>query len=288
MNQAKRNLRNETDFSTAPLECRLLHERVYQLANPDLSSSLDDITSPKRRMLEHDLLQAARIQQALLPRPTCSFRGYQIGYHYAPAGVVSGDYCDVIECDGSLLFLFGDVAGKGLAASLLMSHLHGTFRSLAATNASLDQMVELANRVFSESTHCGHFATLVVGRARRNGVFELISAGHPPFLHLGKDGVTHQEATAYPFGMFINTRFPVHHFCLAPHDTLLLYTDGITEYRNAADQEYGFARLKDTAIKYHAAAPPELIAGCLSDLSAFAMGSAQIDDLTLLVIRRTE
>jgi sigma-B regulation protein RsbU (phosphoserine phosphatase) len=52
---------------------------------------------------------------------------YEFGFHYAPAGPVSGDYCDLIECDSGLLFFFGDVSGKGLAASLLMSHLHGTF-----------------------------------------------------------------------------------------------------------------------------------------------------------------
>jgi sigma-B regulation protein RsbU (phosphoserine phosphatase) len=148
-------------------------------------------------------------------------------------------------------------------------------------------MVEVANRIFSQSTHVGYFATLVVGRVNPDGSVELISAGHPPLLHLDKVGIRHKEATACPFGMFLNTRFPVHHFDLDPDDTLLFYTDGVTEYCNAAGQEYGLSRLKNTAVNHRAVAPRELIAGCLSDLSAFSMGMEQADDLSLLVIRRT-
>jgi sigma-B regulation protein RsbU (phosphoserine phosphatase) len=190
--------------------------------------------------------------------------------------------------NGNLLFLFGDVCGKGLSASLLMSHLHGTFQALAATDSPLDNMVEVASRIFSEKTDLGLFATLVVGRAGRDGSVELISAGHPPFLHLGSVSIRHKQATAQPFGMFVGARFPIHRFCLDSGDALLLYTDGVTECLNSAGQEYGFARLEQAAVRHHPAPPIELIDGCLSDLNTFATGTAPTDDMTMLVIRRTE
>ena len=159
-------------------------KRIALLADPLLQFCLDDLTSEERRALESDLALAARIQQTLLPPREFSPVGWQIRYHYAPAGLVSGDYCDLFESKGALLFLLGDVSGKGVAASMLMSHLHATFRSLADADLPLDRMVEAANRIFSESTMAGQFATLVVGRASRDGAVELVSAGHLPLLHL--------------------------------------------------------------------------------------------------------
>ena len=281
-------MRNESASSTQPMESGAFWERQRSLAARGSAAFMQDISSPKCQMFEYDLLQAVRIQQALLPPPNPIFPGYQIGYHYAPAGLVGGDCCDLIECNGGLLFLFGDVCGKGVSASLLMSHLHGTFQGLAAMNSPLDGMVEVANRVFSQRTSLGHFATLVVGRAGRDGSVELISAGHPPSLHLGKACIRYKTATTQPFGMFVGARFPIHRFSLDPGDALLFYTDGVTEHLNPAGQEYGLRRLENAAVKHHPTAPSELIAGCLADLNAFAMGIEQTDDMSLLVIRRAE
>jgi len=106
--------------------------------------------------------------------------GFHARYHYAPAGLVSGDYCDLFQSNGSLIFLLGDVSGKGVAASMQMSHLHATFRSLANVDLPLDCMVQAANRIFAESTLAGQFATLIVGRASQDGAVEFVSAGHLP------------------------------------------------------------------------------------------------------------
>jgi len=117
-----------------------------------------------------------------------------------PAGMVSGDYCDLFETDGGLLFMLGDVSGKGVAASMLMSHLHATFRSLAEAGLPLDRMVEDANRIFCESTLAGQFATLVVGRAAHDGSVEFVSAGHLPVLHIHGDGATPKDSTGCLWG----------------------------------------------------------------------------------------
>jgi sigma-B regulation protein RsbU (phosphoserine phosphatase) len=211
-----------------------------------------------------------------------------VRFHYQPAGMVSGDYCDLVESDGGLLFMLGDVSGKGVAASMLMSHLHATFRSLAEAGLPLDRMVEDANRIFCESTLAGQFATLVVGRAAHDGSVEFVSAGHLPLLHIHKDGATPMHSTGVPLGMFCNTRFPVHRLALAHGDTAFLYTDGLTEARNHAGEEYGLHRIRALAARHTGIAPDGLISECLEDLVSFGEGLKQMDDLTLLVVRRRD
>ena len=269
--------------------CKTCHDPIEAerlLADPLLQFCLDDLTSEERRALESDLALAARIQQALLPPRDFSPAGWQIRYHYAPAGLVSGDYCDLFESKGALLFLLGDVSGKGVAASMLMSHLHATFRSLADADLPLDRMVEAANRIFSESTLAGQFATLVVGRASPDGAVELVSAGHLPLLHLSDAETLSQGATGVPLGMFTNTNFPVFRFRIACGDCLLIYTDGLTEARNPQGEEYGMHRVKTVAHAQHKRGPAELLSHCLSDLGNFTAGTRQTDDLTVLAVQR--
>jgi phosphoserine phosphatase RsbU/P len=289
------NLLSDVDAALSRIEagtygiCETCHEPVEKerlLNDPLVRFCLDHLTHEEQRALQSDLELAARIQQGLLPPPELSAGGWQVRYHYEPAGPVSGDYCDVLESDGGLLFLFGDVSGKGVAASMLMSHLHATFRSLARANLPLQRMVEAANRIFSESTLAGQFATLVVGRATEDGSVEFVSAGHLPVLHLGCNGARSEGATGVPLGMFSNSHFPVHQLSLNSGEALLIYTDGLTEACNAASEEYGVKRVKETAQRHYAAAPDGLIAGCLSDLRNFTDGTKRADDLSLLVLRR--
>jgi len=270
--------------------CETCHESIEAdrlLADPLIQFCLDHLPAEERRALESDLALAARIQQGLLPPQDFSPAGWKVHYHYAPAGAVSGDYCDLLETPEGLLFLLGDVSGKGVAASMLMSHLHATFRSLAGASAPLDRTVELANHLFCESTLAGQYATLVAGRASRDGQVEFISAGHLPLLHLSRSGAVARDSTGVPLGMFCDARFPVHRFALEPEDSILLFTDGFTEARNAAGEEYSLRRTSNLASKHYAAAPDRLIAECLSDLRDFTNGARQKDDLTLLTLRRS-
>jgi sigma-B regulation protein RsbU (phosphoserine phosphatase) len=288
-------LLNEVDAALTRMEdgtygiCETCHTPVETdrlLADPLLRFCLDDLTQDQRRALEYDLTLAAQIQQALLPDRNFAPAGWQVRYHYAPAGLVSGDYCDLFESKGGLLFLLGDVSGKDVAASMLMSRLHATFRSLADTDLPLDHLVEAANRIFSEGTLAGQFATLVVGRASRDGSVEFVSAGHLPLLHLGNIEARAEGATGVPLGMFTSARFPVHRLAVQSGEALLIYTDGLTEARNPAGEEYGAQRVKNVAALNRAADPENLISECLSDWRSFTAGTKQTDDLTLLAIRR--
>jgi sigma-B regulation protein RsbU (phosphoserine phosphatase) len=269
--------------------CETCHDSIEPerlLADPLVRFCLDHLSDSEQRALESDLSLAARIQRRLLPEPGLAPVGWDVHYHYQPAGMVSGDYCDLLQTDGGLLFMLGDVSGKGVAASMLMSHLHATFRSLAEAGLPLDRLVQDANRIFCESTLAGQFATLVVGRAAHDGSVEFVSAGHLPVLHIHGDGATPMDSTGVPLGMFGNTRFPVHRLTLVHGDTLFLYTDGLTEARNRAGAEYGLHRIRTLAARHTRMQPAGLISECLQDLLTFREGLKQTDDLTLLAVRR--
>jgi sigma-B regulation protein RsbU (phosphoserine phosphatase) len=270
--------------------CESCHDSIEAdrlLCNPLLRFCLDHLSQDEQRALERDLTLAAGFQRTLLPRADWCIDGWQARYHYQPANLVSGDYCDLIEADGSFLFLLGDVAGKGVAASMLMSNLHGTFRTLAGQHLPLCDLVSHANRLFCDSTTAGQFATMIVGAAYPDGKVEYVSAGHLPLLHVSASGVSSLEATGVPLGMFCTTNFPVRELSLAPSDKLLLYTDGLTEVFNRAGDEYGLGRVHSLAKRHVASRPEALLSACLDEIHNFSASAKQEDDLTLLVLHRS-
>jgi len=269
--------------------CQEPIEKDRLLADPLVRLCIDHLTSEQQRALEQDLELASRIQATLLPKRNVTSHGWEVHYYYEPAGPVSGDYCDVMTSDdggGGLYFLLGDVAGKGVAASLLMSHLHAIFRSLMALRLPVAQLAERANRVFCESTMATSFATLICGKAGPAGEVELCNAGHCHPILLRRGEVTALEATGLPLGMFSSGQYEVKRMEMAKGDSLLLYTDGLIEARNASQSEYSASRLQELAGKKEALAPQALAEACLEDLRVFLSGSAKTDDLTIMVLRR--
>ena len=272
--------------------CETCHDAIEKdrlIADPLVRFCLDHLTAGEQRALERDLELASRIQRGLLPSRDLRVAGWRVHYHYEPAGPVSGDYCDLIHPnggEGGLLFLVGDVSGKGVAASMLMSHLHAMFRSLASAGLPLDQLLGLANRVFCESTTAGQYATLVCGRAGASGEVEISNAGHCPTLLVCKDEVAHVEATGLPLGMFSSGQYAVKNIKLAPGDTLFLYTDGVSELQDRTSAEYGLGRLARFVGERHGLAPEALTGACLQELKSFSAGAPRTDDLTILALQR--
>jgi len=297
-NRSLRGLLQEVDAALERMEagtyglCETCHDSIEKerlLADPLVRYCLDHLTSDQQRALERDLELAAKIQRELLPKSDLCYGGWETSYHYQPLGPVSGDYCDLIIHEDSaqvLYFALGDASGKGVAASMLMAHLHAIFRTLIASGVPLHELMERGGRIFCESTMSGLFATLVCGRASVSGEIELCNAGHCPALLVQRGAVTRLEATGVPLGMFCSGDYSAHRVKLAPNDTLFLYTDGVSEACSPAGEEYGEARLSTLLASQRDLSPAALIRACLEDLKTFRSGTALSDDLTLLAVRR--
>jgi sigma-B regulation protein RsbU (phosphoserine phosphatase) len=263
-----------------PVEPELL------LADPLAQYCLAHLTEDEQRALEKDLELASKIQAALLPPQNLEVMGWNTNYFYKGAGIVSGDYVDLLEFDSDLYFIVGDVSGKGIAASMLMAHLHATFRSLAALELPLEQLVGKASRMFCFSTLPTHFATLVCGKADKNGGVKICNAGHHPPLLMRGSGIDTIEATGLPLGMFCDEQFLVSDEQLNPGDTLFLYTDGLVEAQDEAGNEYGKDRLLEIVSMNCSLSPQELVSACIENLGAFQSGAPVADDLTIMAIRK--
>jgi len=268
--------------------CSECHEPIEQnrlMANPLVRYCLDHLTQQQRAVLQRDLDLAADVQRNLLPKANLRTGDWHTCYHYLPQGPVSGDYCDLIPHDGELFFVLGDVSGKGVAASMLMTQLHALFRSLVGLGLSLGQIMAQANRVLCESALAGQYATLVCGVAKAAGELEIHNAGHLPAIIVRRDGALQIESMGVPLGMFLDGEFPTTRVTLEAGDTLFLYTDGLSE-AVSADEEYGIERITRFAHRQTGKEASQLIAACIDDLRAFTEGTPQSDDLTLLAIQR--
>jgi sigma-B regulation protein RsbU (phosphoserine phosphatase) len=280
--------------------CEECHESIEAdrlISDPLVRYCLDHLTGPQRAALQRDLDLASQVQRRLLPQAGLCNGGWETGYHYAPVGPVSGDYCDLIPSDGQLFFVLGDVSGKGVAASMLMTQLHALFRSLTGMGLPLNQIVTQANRMFCECALAGQYVTLVCGQARPDGEVEIHNAGHLPAIIVGQGGVHRVESTGLPLGMFMNVdgdgEFLATRLRLEAGDTMFFYTDGLSEARGSndssddeADDEYGLDRVARLVGEQAARPPAALIAAFVDDLRGFAGADAFHDDLTLLAIQR--
>jgi phosphoserine phosphatase RsbU/P len=257
------------------------------LADPLARLCLDCLKPAEVRALEQDLELAARIQNALLPKQDLHAGSWKVSYHYDPAGLVSGDYCDLVTHGRDLYFMFGDVSGKGVAASMLMANLHAMFRALVPTGLPLEQLVERANRIFCESTLPTQYATLICGKADECGEVQISNSGHLAPLHVSSEGVRAIESSTVPVGLFCDQQFSSIKLNFSPGDTLVLYTDGVTESVAQDGSEYGPQRLSQLIAECRSRSSKELVQQCIEDLLAFRDGAQKLDDQTLMVLQFT-
>jgi len=255
--------------------CRAPIEPDRLIADPLVRFCLEDLPPSEQRALERDLLLAADIQRALLPPSDATFDGWRLNYVYRPYRVVSGDYCDHVA------------TASGIAASMLMAHLHAMFRALVLARPSLDVLMERASRAFCESTLPTHYATLVCGRATTAGDVELCTAGHPSPLVVRASGIETVESTGLPLGMFSSEQFGTTRLHLDPGDALLIFTDGVVEAEDASGTPYGVERIARVAAGAHGLEPAALVDTCARDLAGFVNGRPYADDVTMMALRRT-
>jgi sigma-B regulation protein RsbU (phosphoserine phosphatase) len=268
--------------------CETCHDTIESdrlLVDPLCRTCLDHLSTAERRALEMDLDLAGQVQRGLLPGREFTIGGWELAYAYEPAGAVSGDYCDLIAHDDGGLFMVGDVTGKGVAASMLMAQLHAIFRSLVTVTRSVSDLVVKANRVFCQANPASRFATLVCGRLSTQGDVDICNAGHCLPLHVGQTGVRRVASTGLPVGLVPDGDYPCQHLRLASGDSLVLYTDGLSESFSAQGEQYGVERLEALLQGRRDLAAAELLAVVLADVVAFRAAAAATDDLTLLILR---
>ena len=292
------SLLQEVDFALERMNtgtygiCEVCHETIEEerlKIDPLTRFCLDHLTSEQQKILEQDLGLAYNIQKALLPKNNITTLGWEIDYRYEPAGLVSGDYCDIVEdkTNGSqnLFFIIGDVSGKGFASSMLMTHMHAMFHSLITFNLQVNELVERANRLFCESTTSSHYATLVCIKADKNGNVEICNAGHFHPLIIRKNHIEKIDSTGFPLGLFCNAQYSNYTTQLLPGDIIFLYTDGLIETRNG-EVEFGIERTINFVKTFSNQSGSALIDNLLDEVSKFNSGSRQADDLTLMVIKK--
>lgn len=270
--------------------CETCHDTIEAdrlEVNPLVRFCLDHLSQAELRAHQQDLDLATQIQSKLLPSMDVAVEAWETQYRYHPVGAVGGDYCDLIALnDGkSLFFAVGDVAGKGVAASLLMTHLSAIFRSLLSLDLPLAEVVSRANRLFCESTASAHYATLSCGRTTADGV-ELCNAGHCPPLLLQHHGTQRLDSTGLPLGLFCTGQYSVQHFNLSAGETLALYSDGITEAQDPFDEEYQEDRLIRSLRDRFAHGATAMADRVLADVARFRQARLPVDDMTLLIVRR--
>jgi sigma-B regulation protein RsbU (phosphoserine phosphatase) len=292
-----RLLLQEVDSALARIDdgcygiCESCHDTIEcdrLMADPLVRFCLDHLSRHEKSALEQDLELAKRVQTGLLPKGRLNYDGWQICYHYEPAGMVSGDYCDVIDSgkDG-LYFMVGDVSGKGVAASMLMAHLHAMFRTLIPVGLSLPCMLQHASRVFRESTLPNQYATLVAARAWPDGRVEICNAGHPFPLVVREGHVQVLETSDLQIGLFGSEEFTLTQLSLAPGDGLVIYSDGVSEATDLSGSEYGADRLRELIGRKKDMNASTLVAACREDLEEFRRNAEKTDDVTLFILGRS-
>ena len=244
----------------------------------------------KQREFERDMEIAAQVQLGFLPSSSPSIEGYEFADYYAAAQSIGGDYFDYVRIpDGRLALVIGDVAGKGIPAALLMARLHASCRYHLFSASCAEQALNSLNFEMANSGLGYRFITLsiaVLDPIRHE--IQLASAGHlPPVVRHGKQtefiGV---RESGMPLGVMADQKYQSLIIPLRPNDSVLFYTDGITEAMNPQNQMFAKDRVRAIA-----ANGPEcvtqLVPALVDAVDAFCEGQPQRDDICVTALRRT-
>jgi serine phosphatase RsbU (regulator of sigma subunit) len=244
----------------------------------------------QRRVLEEELALARRIQERLLPAELPQVSGWTLLGHNVPSRHVSGDlYQAVLQRGGSqCALMIADVAGKGVAASLLAASVEALAAAALEDGLALPEACARISRLLYQRTPQEKYATAILAVVQAGGArVEYANAGHNAGLLVRVGGeVERLGPTGVPLGILPAAAYRGTTVELAPGDTVVLYTDGITEATNGDDEELGIERLIELC-RERRGDPPDLMAEAIAGaVTAFAGGRPRGDDQTLLLLRR--
>ena len=281
----------------SPADLRLLESVALHtglaLENSRLTTVVAEEATQRERI--HREIEIAReVQERLLPRGGPRIEGLDYAGHCRPALTIGGDYFDYIQTpSGEIGFALGDIAGKGVPAALLMASLQASLRGLTAGGpltqggGDLRELMAKLNTLVYDATPKNRFATFVYALYHtQTRQMRLCSAGHNASLLLSANGQLEWiRPPGIALGLTRKASYEQVEFTFAPGDRLILYTDGITEARDGAGDEYGEARLAELATGFGDLASHSSLAALIADVDRFAGDTPQHDDLTALVLR---
>src|SRR4051794_5467910 len=242
-------------------------------------------TMEKARM-EQEMRIAAEIQQALLPKAGRVGAFFRAAAASLPCRSIGGDFYDYVDLpDGSFGFALGDVAGKGPPAALLSAMIQGIFAAQAAVSDPPSRTIARVNLALYRRGIESRFVTLMYGSLAADGRLTYCNAGHNPPLVIGQAGVRRLETGGPIVGLFEGATFEEETVQLARGDWLIVFSDGVSEALSVDGEEFGEARIVETAQRHLAIQPPEMLQAIFADVRVFTKGAAQNDDITALVLR---
>jgi len=244
----------------------------------------------ERKRFEHEVALARRIQVALLPAESPQVAGLEIHGGNIPSRGVSGDYYQVVERPDvkEVAVIIADVSGKGIGASLLTGYVDALVNAYLGENL---EPAEIFNRVspqMNAKTPVESFATAFLGiLSTDTGALRFASAGHDPTILVRGDGEAELlMPTGMPLGLIPEATYTASEAALEPGDSLVMYTDGITEAANPEQEEFGRERLIEACRDHHAEPPKDLASSIEAVVDTFVEGVPYHDDRTLVIVRR--
>ena len=242
--------------------------------------------------VRQELTVASQIQTSFLPTEYPEMPGWQLAVSLEPAGELSGDFFDLIPLPGDKVgILIADVAGKGLGAALYMALCRTLIRTFAMDHLDHPELVisDCNERILQDAS-ATLFVTAFYGvlDLQKNTLSYANAGHHPPYLFSTDDK---QEAKALhlsgiPIGIEEGESWGLEQIKIAPGETLMLYSDGVTDAQNTENEEFGNDRLLNEASKQLGQAPSKMQNAVLDKIRTFVDEAPQFDDMTLLVLRR--
>ena len=247
----------------------------------------------RQDLIDRELRIAQTIQHEMLPpcfEPQAEGCDVQIFGLLKPAREVGGDIYDYFMRDEKLFFCIGDVSGKGIPSAIVMAEIHSQFRMASMHETNPARIVHTLNLAACEGNTANIFVTLFVGVLDLpTGRFRYCNAGHDvPYLLSPADGMGVAPLPVranIPIGLFDDFKYELQEADIAPGTTIFLYTDGLTEARNVAGEQFAVGRVERTLAGQADAAPEELVERVSGEVNRFVENAEQSDDLTMLAIR---
>jgi phosphoserine phosphatase RsbU/P len=262
--------------------------QIARLAAVKLETTRLREESIAKALLDEELRTAYTIQSRLLPTTLPCVDNYCFAGTNKPCKTVSGDYYDVlVRPDGRVYFVIADVSGKGITAALVMSSLATAFNIFTRSDPAPADLVRELNLTLAPKTAPTKFVTLVVGVLDpESGVIDFANAGHVPPLVVKKNGVERLHITDMVIGLFTQAQYRNQIVRLDHGDSLVLFTDGVTEAENDKEEQLGLESVELLLRDKHGKQAPELLDAIDAHVQTFIGELAPSDDVTLFVVTR--